>query len=108
MSNILNDLCDNLAEKSQQKAADMAADVAVKAAGAAISGVNNQLNEWSGKDLYEICQFHAIGAATAATASGVIPGAGEAIALAADVGFIVSMYVRISKKSCERNYRDHR
>ena len=67
MSNILNDLCDNLAEKSQHKAADMAADVAVKAAGAVISGVNNQLNEWSGKDLYEICQFHAIGAATAET-----------------------------------------
>ena len=44
----------------------------------------------------KIIMTHAFGAASAGMASGWIPGAGSAVAVAAGMGFIVSMYARMS------------
>lgn len=58
-----------------------------------LSEIQAKMNEEGFKN---IIMTHAFGAASAGLASGWIPGAGSAVAVAAGMGFIVSMYARMS------------
>lgn len=56
------------------------------------------INEADAKEIEEIINGHALGAAASGLAAGWVPGAGGTAALMASVGFIWSMYFRINKR----------
>lgn len=56
------------------------------------------IEETGAKEIEEIINTHAVGAAASGLASGYIPGVGGTAALMASVGFVWSMYYRINKK----------
>jgi len=55
-------------------------------------------NENAAKDVNEIVTLHALGASSAAVASGAVPGVGEAIAVGIAMAFTCSMYYRVARR----------
>lgn len=50
------------------------------------------------KEIMETIEAHSLAAAAAGFASGILPGAGVPIAVASCIGFVTSMYVKVTKK----------
>lgn len=58
----------------------------------------NVINEQMASDIAKIVNIHALGSAASSAATAWVPGAGASIATAGAIGFIWSMYVRISER----------
>lgn len=58
----------------------------------------NFIQSTDAKEIEDIISTHALGAAAASVASGWLPAAGSAAAMAASIGFIWSMFYRINNR----------